>query len=96
MVAALGKVANHTLFYPTHPANPQNGPIFRPEQTYSCHILFEKEISAESHFAYQKTPIKPLNQHMLLKLSAFFYLFGQKEWNLHIYDVSDKFPRVIN
>ena len=60
LVATLRNVANDALFYPTHAADPQNGPTFRLEQTYSCHIPFEREISAELHFAYQKTPIKAL------------------------------------
>ena len=42
----------------------------------SCHIPFEKEISAESHLEYQKTPIKPLNQH--IKYSEFFTFLVKK------------------
>ena len=84
LVATLGKVANHVLFYPTHASAPQNGPISRLEQTYSCYVPFERKISAESHFQYQKTPNKPLNQHMFLKYSAFFIFLVKKNRILHV------------
>ena len=48
-----------TPFFTQHMLpTPQNLPMFRLEQTYSCHIPFEREISDESHFSHQKTPVK--------------------------------------
>ena len=41
----------------TRAADPQNRPIFRLEQTSSCHIPFERKFSAESHFHIRKRQI---------------------------------------
>ena len=81
LVPTPGKVPNHALFYPTHATNPQNGPIFRLEQTYSFHIIFERDFSAESHFPYQKTSNKPIKQRMHLKSSELFTFLVKKQQN---------------
>ena len=71
LISTPGKVVNRALFYSARAADPQNRPIFRLEQTCSCHIPFERKFSAESHFPYPKTPNKPREQNMHGKSSQF-------------------------